>query len=80
MDEEAKQKQSALQNDIQKLMKAIVAQRKQIETLEKDKLEQMEENNALQSAATEAKEIKKELESYKRQRVDLLDKTGEYDQ
>ena len=61
-------------------MKAIVGQRKQIESLEKDKLEQMEQNNALQGATAEAKELRKELETYQRQRVDLLDKSDLYEQ
>ena len=39
-DEEKKMHKTDLESDIQKLMKAIVAQRKQIESLEKDKYEQ----------------------------------------
>ena len=39
-DEEKKMQKTDLESDIQKLMKAIVAQRKQIESLEKDKYEQ----------------------------------------
>ena len=38
--EESKIKESAMQSDIQKLIKAVVAQRKYIESLEKDKSEQ----------------------------------------
>ena len=59
-------------------MKAVVAQRHQIEALEQDKLEQNQVITTLESENAGIKDLKKELEKLKKKRVDLIDKTDDY--
>ena len=54
-----------MQNDIQKLIKAVVAQRKYIESLEGDMGEQNKLVVALQNEKEQHEVTKKELESQK---------------
>ena len=70
--------EAALQADIKKLMKAVVAQRTHIETIEKEKIEQNQAIAALEKDLEESKSYKKELEKMKKQRLDLIDKTDDY--
>ena len=58
--------EAALQADIKKLMKAVVAQRTHIETIEKEKLEQNQAMAALEKDLEESKSHKKELEKMKK--------------
>ena len=51
-----------------------MAQRKQIEALEKDKVDQSKLIARLEAENEEANEMKKEFLKLKRQRVDLIDK------
>ena len=60
--EETILRNSAYESDITKLMKAVVAQRMQIEALEQDKLEQNQKIAALESDKAEGEKLRKELE------------------
>lgn len=59
-------------------MKAIVAQREQIESLENDKIELNKVISQHESEKQEARELKREFEQLKKQRTDLLDKAEEF--
>ena len=61
-------------------MKAIIAQRSRIEALEKDKSDQNMTIQNLEKEVEDKSECSKQLEKMKKQRLDLLDKSDEYNE
>ena len=63
-----------MQSDIQKLIKAVVSQRKYIETLEADLDEQSKIVVALQNEQSQHEELKKQVNAHKHEKIDFLNK------